>query len=246
MKCRAIFSISLALLLLPCCVSAQTYLTKRIDEAMKNNRLLQSRTYDVSIESIDKKVSIDGTADSSTTRALIFDTVKNTKGVASVVDNVRVLRSLNGSATGTQPLSSYLEKLKSKVDRHPELLDAEINLAFINGVLTVSGFVDSEEKKQLVTELFTEAPEISDVNNCLVIGSAVPDKQLAASVLKALQENKDIDTDKISVLSVDGKIVLEGSQKDFRSIDSALATVLNTKGVRDIENRLTINGKPYK
>lgn len=246
MKRFAILFTSLIFLLLPCSVIAQTYLTKRIDEAMKNNPLLQSRTYDVSIESIDKNVSIDGTADSSTTRALIFDTVKNTRGVKSITDNIRVLQNQKNSGIETQPLSSYLEKLKSKIDRHPELLEDEINLSLINGVLTVSGFVDSEEKKELVTELFTEAPEIREINNCLVIGSAVPDTQLAAAVVKALQQNQDIEPNNISVLSVDGKIVLEGSQKDFRSIDSALATVLNTKGVRDIENRLTINGKPYK
>jgi osmotically-inducible protein OsmY len=126
----------------------------------------------------------------------------------------------------------------------PFLKSTDIGVAVHNGVVTLSGTVDSCRKK---TEAEKAARRIAGVKAVAEDIEVKPnafgrrnDTQVAEAVLNALKWDSQVVADKITVKVEDGWVTLDGEVDWHYQRKAANDTVLGLHGVKGINNNITI------
>ncbi|WP_226648735.1 BON domain-containing protein [Microbulbifer variabilis] len=125
-------------------------------------------------------------------------------------------------------------------------IDTKVN----NGIVTLSGEVDSEIDKRLAGELVSGIKGVKNVKNELTvtnkksisdtISSEYTDAKIATVVKTRLLLDQEIPGTKIDVSAQGGTITLKGSVKSSAQKDLAQAIAENTEDVKKVVNNLTV------
>lgn len=155
--------------------------------------------------------------------------------------------------TNSETLPHTSEQIQADVQNaikwEPLLNAAEIGVAVNDGVVTLSGSVDSYAKK-LEAENATKA--VRGVK-AIVEGIKIifndkygkkTDNDIAKEVLNAFVWHRDITNDTIQVKVEDGWVTLEGEQQWNYQREAAGVAIRNLTGIRGISNKITINPQP--
>lgn len=143
------------------------------------------------------------------------------------------------------------ETLKNEVlaaIRVEPLLDtAHIEVTANEGIVTLSGTVDSYVKKRAAEHVTGKVPGVHAVAEKIKVkfgaDDAKTDEALASEILKALQFSPDLLKDTISVLVEDGWVTLEGKVKWITQKEEAERAVHHLLGVRMITNNISIRSE---
>lgn len=126
------------------------------------------------------------------------------------------------------------------------LLNAcEIGVAVKNGVVTLSGTVDSYRKKVAAEEAAKGVAGVKAVAEDIEVkvkdAWIKNDAELAEAVLNALKWNSSVREEKIKVKVENGWVTLEGEAEWEFQRSSAKTAVRNLLGVRGITNNIKVN-----
>ena len=137
-----------------------------------------------------------------------------------------------------------LEELKWDARVRPN----EIGVAAKDGVVTLTGWVDSYLKKLAAEEDAYHVPGVKAVVNDIEVrlpGSAQrADPDLAKAVLDALKWDAGIPTDKIQVTVDHGWVTLKGEVEYYFQKRDAERAVERLSGVRGVTNLLVVRTQP--
>jgi osmotically-inducible protein OsmY len=137
-----------------------------------------------------------------------------------------------------------LEELKWDARVRPN----EIGVAAKDGVVTLTGWVDSYLKKLAAEEDAYRVPGVKAVVNDIEVrlpGSAQrSDPDLAKAVLDALKWDAGIPTDKIKVTVDHGWVTLKGEVEYYFQKRDAERAVERLSGVRGVTNLLVVKTQP--
>jgi len=137
-----------------------------------------------------------------------------------------------------------LEELKWDIRVRPN----EIGVAVKDGIVTLTGWVDSYLKKIAAEEDAHRLPGVKAVVNDIEVrlpGSAErTDADLAKAVLNALKWDAGIPTDKIDVTVSHGWVTLKGEVDYYFQKRDAERAVERISGVRGVTNLLTVKALP--
>lgn len=137
-----------------------------------------------------------------------------------------------------------LEELKWDIRVRPN----EIGVAVKDGIVTLTGWVDSYLKKIAAEEDAHRVPGVKAVVNDIEVrlpGSAErTDADLAKAVLDALKWDAGIPTDKIDVTVDHGWVTLKGEVDYYFQKRDAEHAVERISGVRGVTNLLTVKPQP--
>jgi osmotically-inducible protein OsmY len=137
-----------------------------------------------------------------------------------------------------------LEELKWDIRVRPN----EIGVAVKDGIVTLTGWVDSYLKKIAAEEDAHRAPGVKAVVNDIEVrlpGSAErTDADLAKAVINALKWDAGIPTDKIDVTVSHGWVTLKGEVDYYFQKRDAERVVSRLSGVRGVTNLLTVKALP--
>lgn len=126
----------------------------------------------------------------------------------------------------------------------PILNATEIGVAVKNGIVTLSGIVDTYSKKIAAERAAAKVSGVKAVAEELQVGMSPvfhrTDAEIAEAVLNALKWDTTIPEDKISVKVEDGVVSLEGTVCWDYQRRAARAAIVNLAGVRMINNHLTV------
>ena len=140
--------------------------------------------------------------------------------------------------------SDVLEELKWDTRVRPN----EIGVAVKDGIVTLTGWVDSYLKKMAAEEDAHRAPGVKAVVNDIEVrlpGSAErTDADLARAVLDALKWDASIPTDKIDVTVSHGWVTLKGDVDYYFQKRDAERVVSRLSGVRGVTNLLVVRALP--
>lgn len=144
--------------------------------------------------------------------------------------------------TDTQIQRDVLDELEWE----PYLNSAELGVAVKNGVVTLSGILNSFSKKMEVEKAVKRVKGVKAIAEDIEVNISPEhfrtDSQIANAVLDTLKWNTAIPDDKIFVKVEEGIVKLEGETEwDFQR-SSAKSLVQNLAGVRSVVN--LINVKP--
>ncbi len=150
--------------------------------------------------------------------------------------------------TDNEIQKDVIEQLKWE----PFLNASQIGVAVKNGVVTLSGQVDSFSKKVLAEKAAKKVTGVKAIAEDILVGISPAykksDAEIAEAVVNALKWHTMIPEEKIKVSVDDGNVKLEGDVEWEYQRTQAKTAIENLVGVRFITNLITVKAKitPYE
>lgn len=129
----------------------------------------------------------------------------------------------------------------------PYLNSAEIGVAVKNGVVRLSGMVDSYSKKLFAEVAAKRVAGVKALAEDIQVGNSPSyrktDAEIAEAVLNALKWHTAVQEDQIQIKVEDGNVRLEGEVEWAYQRDSANTAIQNLNGVRTVINMISIKSQ---
>ncbi|MFW9886801.1 MAG: BON domain-containing protein [Candidatus Thorarchaeota archaeon] len=193
----------------------------------------------VEIEVEKGEVVLRGTVPTYTaSEAALFDSWKP-KGVVKA-DNQIMVKSYGQRKL---PSDSEIQKrIEDMLSWNQSINDMDVKVSVASGTVSLEGYVDAYWKKLRAEQLASDVLGVLTVKNKLMIvpTKSVVDEAIAKDITLAMEKTDGINPGTIDVRVKDGKVTLSGNVKGARAYHAALECVVNTFGVVDMENNLSI------
>lgn len=144
-------------------------------------------------------------------------------------------------------MKTDLEIQKDVMDElkwEPVLSASQIGVAVKNGVVMLSGDVNSYGKKYIAEKATWRVKGVKavaeDLEVTLSTDDRLTDTEIATNVLNALKYQSLVPNDRLKVKVSDGWLTLEGHVDWNYQKESGLAAVRNLKGIKGIHNFVTV------
>lgn len=145
--------------------------------------------------------------------------------------------------TDSQIQQDVMDQLKWE----PYLNAAQIGVAVKNGIVTLSGQVDTYSKKLIAENAAKKISGVKAIAEDIQIGVSPAynktDAEIAEAVLNALKWHTAVQEEKIKVKVEDGYVRLEGEVEWNFQRKNAAAAIENLPGVRSVINLITVKPK---
>lgn len=134
----------------------------------------------------------------------------------------------------------------------PDIDETEIGVIVENGVVTLSGVVDSYSKKLAAEKAVKRVKGVRAIAEDLEVKYGISykktDKEVAKAVIKALEWNSAVPDEDIKVKVEDGWVILSGEVAWDYQKKAAKKTVGNLLGVKKVVNNITLKKsiKPFE
>jgi osmotically-inducible protein OsmY len=146
--------------------------------------------------------------------------------------------------TDAQIQRDVLDELKWDARVQPN----EIGVAVRDGIVTLTGWVDSYTKRWAAEEAALRVRGVKAVANEIELrlpsSSERTDADIAQAALRALEWDAYIPTDRVKVTVSKGWITLEGAVDWLFERDDAERVVRRLTGVRGVTNLITVKSRP--
>ena len=146
--------------------------------------------------------------------------------------------------------------VKAKFVANDVVKSSQIEVTTKDGVVTLTGNVDSEEAKKTAIELARATSGVKNVVDMISareasgsgdapepersVGETISDSGITISVKSRLLDDPDVKGLKIDVDTRDGVVFLTGSVRSDVEKEKAVQLAKETKGVRDVQSNLTL------
>ena len=145
-----------------------------------------------------------------------------------------------------RPSDSMVEELAKRALVNDSRVDvSEIQVKVLDGIVYLSGTVDSAAELRAVREDLMSAPEVSQVVDELKLRNYIErtDDELREAVKRSLIRDIDIDRRRIDIEAGRGIVTLRGWVPSYAQKLEAESVVWWTPGVIEVINRLEIDGQ---
>jgi osmotically-inducible protein OsmY len=146
-----------------------------------------------------------------------------------------------------RPDTDIQKDVMRQLQGNPLLTASEIGVAVRNGVVTLSGLVDTSQRKMEAEKEAWKVWGVKGLAEDIQMGLSPlhqrSDTELAQAVLNALHWHDVIPEEKIKIKVADGIVTLEGEVDREYQRESVLMTVSYLGSVRKVINLLTLKQK---
>ncbi len=141
--------------------------------------------------------------------------------------------------------ATITKNVKEKLATTGSLKDAAITVETKDGVVTLTGSVKTGQLKGVATNVTKSVEGVKSVDNKLSVegSSNNADATLAKDVKDKLAATESLKDSKIDAEAKDGVVTLKGSTKTGQLKGVATNVVKSVKGVKKVENQLSVEGK---
>jgi osmotically-inducible protein OsmY len=230
-------------------LSATVYASKdsRIESSAKQSYVFKTylQNDDIKIQSKDGAVTLTGTVSEESHKSLAQETVADLPGVKSVDNRLEI--------KGTPPAKNSDAWITTKVKtmflfhRNVSAM-TEVNTK--NGIVTLQGKANSMAQKDLTTEYAKDVEGVKGVNNEMTVGKIsgkkqtvggkIDDASITAQVKMTLLYHRSTSALNTSVTTKRGVVTLTGKAKNAAEKDLAAKFANDVKGVKSVNNQMTI------
>jgi osmotically-inducible protein OsmY len=134
-----------------------------------------------------------------------------------------------------------------ELEREPQVSSTEIGVSVKDGVVTLSGFVDSYAKKyaaeRAAKRVYGVKAVANDVEVKLALGSERPDPDIARAAAQALESHITVPAEQIKVTVYNGFVTLEGAVDWQYQKEAAESAVRYLTGVRGVTNLIRVKSR---
>ena len=134
-----------------------------------------------------------------------------------------------------------------ELDYEPQVRSTEIGVAVKDGIITLSGNVESYTNRYHAERAAKRVAGVKAIANDLEVhlpsSSERTDEDIARAAVRALKGRNGVPRDQVQVTVSDGRITLEGDVEWQYQREAAAAVVRHLLGVKGVSNLITI--KPH-
>lgn len=220
----------------------------RIESSAKQSYIF--KTYlkgdDIKIKSSEGAVTLSGEVSEESHKSLASDTVAGLPGVKSV-DNKLEVKTVSPAVGSDEWL---ITKVKTTLLFHRSVSAAKTEVFAKDGIVTLRGEAASQAQKELTTEYARDVEGVKDVNNEMIVKSAmkqkrsvgvkIDDASLTAQVKMTLLYHRSTSAVKTSVTTKRGIVTVSGKAANQAEKDLVSKLVADINGVKQVTNRMTI------
>jgi osmotically-inducible protein OsmY len=136
------------------------------------------------------------------------------------------------------------EAVLRELDWEPQVTSAGVGVSVQDGVVALSGFVDSYSAKfhaeRAAKRVFGVQAVANDLQVKLASGRERPDPDIARAAVQALQQQDTVPHERIQLTVREGRIILEGDVDWKYQSGAAEATARHVIGVRGVTNLIRV------
>jgi osmotically-inducible protein OsmY len=132
------------------------------------------------------------------------------------------------------------ERVERQLDWEPEIISTDLGVAADNGVVTLTGFVNSYAEKLAAERAALRTYGVSAVANDIQVKPLFKktDAEIASAALDALQARVDVPDEKIKLTVQDGWITLQGDVDWYYQKNAAEFAVKYLSGVKGVTDHI--------
>jgi osmotically-inducible protein OsmY len=207
-------------------VSSQLYWDNRIDES------------NINVDVTDGRVILTGTVPTYSDRWQAEDDAYSISGVRYVDNRLRVSPTTFPVPSDTEIASN----IRNVLEWNPTIDSSRIDVSVSDGVVTLSGAVDSYWQKSRAGYIVANVGGVIDVSNLLRVEpvGTETDEDVRKDIVTTLARNTFIDADRVDVQVDGGVVTLTGTVDDYFAYRTAEDIAKFTSGVIDVHNSLVI------
>jgi hyperosmotically inducible periplasmic protein len=129
------------------------------------------KAYKIDVDTKDGVVTLGGTVDTAEAKTRAVEVARNTKGVASVVDQLSVAPAAVATSGITEPLTdgAITVSVKTAFLADPQVGGLKIDVDTANAVVTMTGTVSTSEEKARAEDIAKNSKGVSSVVNNLKV-----------------------------------------------------------------------------
>jgi hyperosmotically inducible periplasmic protein len=147
---------------------ADAALTSEVKDALVDSGI--AKTGEIQVETEDRVVQLSGFVDSEQTQELALRAAKEVDGVESVRNDL-VIRSSQPTQNEAKDDTVIAAKVRQQLDQQTDAKTArDINVDVNEGVVQLSGFVDSVDQKNRAADVVASVAGVKDVRNDIALG----------------------------------------------------------------------------
>ncbi len=191
-------------------------------------------------------VTLTGTVAQEDHKSLARETVAGLPGVKSVIN----LLTVSGAQPEERSDRWITMKVKMALTFHKNVSATATDVQSRNGVVTLSGNVDSEADKLLTAEYAMDVEGVTGVRNDLAVttvppahealGEKVDDASITAQIKTTLLFRKSTHTMTTHVTTREGVVTLRGKARSNEEKNLVTRIAEDIKGVKQVDNRMTL------
>lgn len=143
---------------------------------------------------------------------------------------------------------ALIAKIEAKFAADPEVSPFEIDVDSEDGVVRLSGAVETEKERTEAEQLARNVEGVKGVKNEIVLGDlsageVVSDAWIVSKIKAKLTADPEVRASQIDVDAVQGVVTLSGKVPSTAVRNEASSLARDTKGVRKVENKLVVEKK---
>jgi len=241
---------------------ADSWLTTKIQAQYFADDDIKARFINVSTH--DGVVTLRGRVESAESKRQALQIAQNTDGVREIHDHLVIgLEQARDGTSAPEQMDSALitTKIQAKYFADPSVNGRDINVTTTNGVVTLSGRVDSEQAKQQAVAIARGTDGVARVDDRLAVqpdgavattgtvrgdtprtlGEKVGDARITSTIQSKYFLDDLVKGRRIDVDTRQGVVTLRGDVSNESERSQALLLARNTDGVQRVEDNLTVN-----
>jgi len=152
------------------------------------------------------------------------------------------------TATVTRTDEEIQKDVLAELKWEPRVLPNEIGVSVKDGIVTLTGWVDSYTKRWAAEDAAHRVQGVkavaNDIEVRLPISTEKTDAEIAASALRAIEWDAFVPTDKVQVTVSKGWVTLRGEVDWQFQKQDAERVVRRLQGVKGVSNLITVKPKP--
>ncbi len=192
---------------------------------------------DVGVEVDDGVVTLTGTVESYAMKYAAEKAAHRVLGVKAVANDIKVMLPSERVRTDTAIAEAAANAL-----RWDTIVPSDrIKVTVRDGRITLEGDVDWYFQKEAAGRDVRNLIGVKGVTNLIrVLAPTVSPTEVKSKIEDALERSAELDARRIRVETRDGKVVLSGTVRSWVEREEAEGAAWATRGVRDVENLITV------
>jgi len=222
-----------------------TAITAKVKAAILAEPNLKS--LQINVETDNGNVTLSGSVDSQEQLTRVQQLISSLAGVKGISNNL-VVKSTNTATNNTEEAASdtsITTKVKAALLAEPNLKSRNIKVETNNGIVTLSGDLDSQEHIDKAQEITKPIAGVQDVKNNLNVankksGEVLGDTSITAKVKAAILAEPNLKSLQINVETDHGTVTLSGSVDSKAQLKRVKEITSATAGVKHIKDNLVV------
>jgi osmotically-inducible protein OsmY len=184
----------------------------------------------------DGVVTLSGSMSSYAQKLAAERAAERVLGVKAVADDLEVRLPGSGKRSDTDIAHAAVNALQWDT----EVPDDQITVKVENGWVTLDGSVSWRFQSESAVRAVRNLTGVKGVSNMIRVAPSVSTVEVKAKIEQALKRSAELDSKRISVEAMDGKVTLKGTVRSWTERRDAERAAWAAPGVTQVEDRLFV------